>query len=51
MIINTFNQLKHYSFKLHHFVYPLYYEEIKWKKTISWINNKIYAEFEKKGIS
>ncbi|CAD8195649.1 unnamed protein product [Paramecium pentaurelia] len=50
-IQQTFKQLKHYSFKMHHFVYPLYYDEILWNNVMGQLKNKIIVEFDKKGIN
>ncbi|CAD8111840.1 unnamed protein product [Paramecium sonneborni] len=50
-IQQTFKKLKHYSFKMHHFVYPLHFDEILWVNVMNYLKNKIVVEFDKKGIN
>lgn len=36
---------------MHHFVYPLHYDEILWSNVMNYLKNKIIVEFDKKGIN
>lgn len=36
---------------MHHFVYPLHFDEILWVNVMNYLKNKIVVEFDKKGIN